>query len=304
MKAVMIMRRLRLLLLYILLLAVFVLLLLSPTDVRKAAAEGLQLCFFSVLPSLFPFFVLTSLLVSLGFCSALGRLLQRPMRVLFGLGGSGAGALALGLLGGYPAGARAVSELYTRGLCEKDEAERLLSFCNNCGPAFLLSYVGIGIFQDLRTGVWLYLIHVLSAVGAGILLRPRKAVSLYTHSPIRSTRFSTAFADAVNSGFSAYLSVCSFVLLFSILLQPVKSLGRPLLLGLVELFSGISALAPTRQGFILAAFFTAWGGLSVHGQALAFILPAGLSPKHYFFGKLLQALLSFALAVLFVPFIL
>ena len=95
--------------------------------VRIGAEEGLQLCLYSVLPSLFPFFVLSSLLLSLGFAESLGRLLFPVMNGLFHLGGNGASALALGLIAGYPSGARAVSRLYEDGLCGKEEAEHLLA---------------------------------------------------------------------------------------------------------------------------------------------------------------------------------
>ena len=41
------------------------------------------------------------------------------------------------------------------------EAELLLGFCDNCGPAFLLGYVGSGILGSSRAGAYLYLVHVL-----------------------------------------------------------------------------------------------------------------------------------------------
>ncbi|MGM9618465.1 MAG: nucleoside recognition domain-containing protein [Oscillospiraceae bacterium] len=264
-------------------------------------AEGTALCFGSVLPSLFPFFVLSSLLLSLGVSETLGRLLSPLMTALFGLSGSGAGAFALGLIGGYPSGARAVSELYENHLCSREEAERLLGFCNNCGPAFLLSFVGAERFGSAAVGLQLYLIHVLAALLTGLLLRPRKscAPSAFHALPRKRLPFSAAFVDAVQSGFSAFLSVCGFVLLFSVLLRPVKLLGGgPLLLGLIELFSGASALPATAAGFVLAAFLTGWGGLSVHAQSMAFFVPAGLSGRWYFPGKALQAVLSAALAAL------
>ncbi|MGM9662626.1 MAG: nucleoside recognition domain-containing protein [Oscillospiraceae bacterium] len=263
--------------------------------------EGTALCFGSVLPSLFPFFVLSSLLLSLGVSEALGRLLSPLMSALAGLSGSGAGVFALGLIGGYPSGARAVSELYESRLCSREEAERLLGFCNNCGPAFLLSFVGAERFGSAAAGARLYLIHVLSALLTAALLRPRKgrAPSAFHAAPRKRPPLSAAFVEAVQSGFSAFLSVCSFVLLFSVLLRPLKLLGAgPLPLGLIELFSGAAALPATAEGFVLAAFLAGWGGLSVHAQSMAFFVPAGLSGRWYFPGKALQALLSALLAAL------
>ena len=78
-------------------------LLIWSDTVRQAVQEGLALCAQSVIPSLFPFFVVSALLVSLGFAQFLGRPLEGFMRVLFHVGGNGAAALVLGLAGGYPA---------------------------------------------------------------------------------------------------------------------------------------------------------------------------------------------------------
>ena len=275
--------------------------LLSPGEVRLALEAGLELCITSVLPSLFPFFVLSSLLLSLGFSEALGRLLAPLMGTLFHLGGEGAGALALGLVGGYPSGARAVSELYEKRHCSREEAERLLAFCNNCGPAFFLSFVGAERFGSVAVGARLWLIHVLAAFLTGILLRPKRqlgSASTCRHPAAAETSFSLAFVGAVQSGFSAFLSVSGFVLLFSVLLQPLRRLTgeNALLLGLTELFSGVSALPGTETGFVVAAFLTGFGGLSVHAQAMASFLPAGLRGRWYLRGKLLQAFLSAALA--------
>lgn len=283
---------------YLGVLAVAAALLLGSSAVRLGAEEGLNLCLHSVLPSLFPFFVLSSLLLSLGFAESLGRLLFPLMNGLFHLGGSGASALALGFIAGYPSGARAVSQLYTDGLCGKEEAEHLLAFCNNCGPAFFLSFLGAEGFGSTVIGVKLWLIHVLSALLTGLLLRPKRTLSRDAAPPKTETiGFAAAFTQAVQSGFFSFLGVCSFVLLFSVLLQPLKAtLGNTALLGIFELFSGISALDSSPFAFLSAAALTAWGGLSVHAQSAAFFSAAGLSGRWYIRGKLLQAAISAALA--------
>ena len=270
-------------------------LLYGGSAVRLGMEEGLALCLHSVLPSLFPFFVLSSLLLSLGFAEGLGRLLFPMMNTLFHLGGNGAGALALGLIAGYPSGARAVSRLYTDGLCGKEEAEHLLAFCNNCGPAFFLSFLGAERFGSTAVGLRLWLIHVLSALCAGLLLRPKRILSKDAPPPkAEHIGFAAAFTQAVQSGFSSYLGICGFILLFSVLLQPLKALPCHIE-GFFELFSGISSLDGSSRSLLLASALTAWGGLSVHAQSAAFYTAAGLSGRRHLQGKLLQAAISTAL---------
>ncbi len=142
-----------------------------PKETSAAVQEGLALCYNVIIPSLFPFFILTSLVISLGLAGYLGRLLEPVMRPLFHVGGPCAAALALGFVGGYPVGARAALTLYQSGQCTKTECERLLAFCNNSGPAFILGVVGAGIFADSRVGLLLCLTHALASVCVGLVFR-------------------------------------------------------------------------------------------------------------------------------------
>ena len=146
-------------------------LLLLPEISAQAARDAMLLCAQTLIPSLFPFFVLSSLLIACGASELLSALLSPLMRPLFGLSGAGAAALALGLCGGYPVGARTAAELVENGALSQEEGERLLAFCNNAGPGFLLGVCGAGVFSSSRAGAALYLTHVAAALCAGLLIR-------------------------------------------------------------------------------------------------------------------------------------
>ena len=138
--------------------AVFaLLLLLRPEAAEEAVRGGLALCFQTVVPSLFPFFVVVSLLLQLGLGRWLGRLFSPFMEPLFHLSGAAVTPLIAGLIGGYPSGARTAAELYREGTLTREEAERCLAFVNNCGPAFALSFVGTAVLRSERAGLALYL---------------------------------------------------------------------------------------------------------------------------------------------------
>ncbi len=111
------------------------------------------------------------MLVRLGFGQWLAPYMAGLTAPLFRLPGCAGSALLLGLVGGYPIGARTAAELYVSGALTRQEAERLLTFCNNSNPVFLVSVLGSGVFGSVRTGLWLWLIHVCSALLAGLLFR-------------------------------------------------------------------------------------------------------------------------------------
>lgn len=291
--------------LLLLLLALFAAaLILFPAEAADAARQGLALCLQTVLPSLFPFFVLSSLLIACGGADALSRALEPMMRPLFGLSGAGAGALALGLVGGYPVGARTAAELYRSGRLSRAEAEHLLGFCNNAGPGFILGVCGGAVFGSTRTGLYLYLVHVAAAVLTGVVLRPfapRRCAGTAARERRERAGLAAAFPKAVRDSFASVWSVCGFVVIFAVVLRflALAFPAPPALLGFVELTNGVLALSPGRSGFALCAALLGWGGLSVHAQTLSVLEGTGLRTVRYFLGKLLHALLS-ALAAFFV----
>lgn len=135
-----------------------------------AATNGLTLWATCVVPSLFPFFVISNLLSQTKVVSFVGKLLDKLMRPLFNVPGIGGFAFVMGLISGYPVGAKVVSDFREQGLVTKDEGERMLAFTNNSGPLFIISSVGISLFGDTTTGLLLLCTHILACVTVGILL--------------------------------------------------------------------------------------------------------------------------------------
>ncbi len=146
-------------------------------QVIDSCRYALQLCAELILPSLFPFFVLSILLSKLGLPELLGRRLAPAAARLFRVSGAGASALIIGLTGGYPLGAAYIADMEKTGAVSTREAERLLAFCNNSGPAFLVGAVGIGVFHSSAVGLALYAVHCCAAVCTGLVFRGSGAVS-------------------------------------------------------------------------------------------------------------------------------
>ena len=276
------------------------LLLLRPQKAASAVRAGLALCAGTVVPSLFPFFAAISLLLQLGAAEALGRLCAPIMRPLFRMRGVCALPLLAGLLGGYPSGAKTAASLYAQGRITRQAAELLLGFCDNCGPAFLLGCVGAGVLGNPDAGLWLYAVHILSAILAGILLcrlsGDRGPVLLGSALPAAPVSFPQALTSSVTGALASTLNVCAFVVFFQVLSALPPAPPPPLVLGILEMVGGVASLTPGPGGFAAAAAIVGWGGLSVHCQAMSLAAPEGLSFRWHWAGKALQAVLSALLA--------
>lgn len=274
-------------------------LLLYSRAVSATVSEGLSLCGNVLLPSLFPFFVLSSLLVQR--CGG-SRVAPVPL------------AFALGAVGGYPVGAKTVAQLYTQGRIGKEQAVSALRFCNNAGPAFVLGAVGVGLLNDGGLGLRLWGIHLVSALLIGLFFRLKSTpVKADGSTPVwvSETQGSEGFLQAVTGAWSAFLNVCAFVLIFSVavcLLEQlpwVSSLSEPwdgLLYGVLELTGGAARLAggalPRRVMLPALSFLLGWGGLSVQCQTVDLLRKAGLPCRSYLNAKLMQGILAAGLTLL------
>ena len=294
-------------------------LLLSSGAATEGCRASLGVCARLIIPSLFPFFVLSSYCTALGLPGLLGRFLAPSAARLYGISGAGASALLIGLTGGYPAGAAYIAEMEKSGTVTAAEAERLLAFCNNSGPAFLVGAVGVGIFRSVRAGLLLYAVHIAAALLTGLFFRGRARYDAAAPVFLDSADPAAALTQAVRRSVTAILNVCGFVVSFSVLLAVLNSRGtlsllcgflserlgwalpfsRALIAGLFELGSGVAAmegLALTPSSFALAALLTGWGGLSVHFQTLALLSGGKAKGALHLTGRLLSASIGAALA--------
>ena len=123
------------------LLSVMTALVIFPQQSVKAGGDGVKLCLNVIIPSLFPFFVISSLVIELGIAAKLGRFIEPIMSKLFRVNGACSAAFVLGFIGGYPVGAITAITLFVNLQCSKLVGDWLLSFCNNSGAAFILGVV-------------------------------------------------------------------------------------------------------------------------------------------------------------------
>ena len=136
-----------------------------------ATKSGLELWATSVLPSLLPFFIAVELLKYTDIIKILGKLFNPIMRPIFNVPGAASFALIMGIISGYPTGAKIVSDFKKEGICSDIECERLIAFTNNSGPLFIISTVGISFLGDTRTGILLFITHILACLSVGFLFR-------------------------------------------------------------------------------------------------------------------------------------
>lgn len=272
----------------------------------EGAMSGLDISLNVILCCVFPFMVISAMFVSTSLCGALGSLLGRGVRRLFGLTESGVGVVLLGLCGGCPSGAFAACELYEKGIISQNEAKKLILYTNNATPAFIIGYVGSFLGGE-RFGVYCWVCAVCASLLCGILNRG-KELPTETEHKTRNDGFITAFVNAVSSSAKNTVVICGFVIFFSVAASCLSVLGLPsyisaALYGITELTGGVQALCGLLGGGRLACSVLCavccFSGFCVYSQVYAVCKSSGVPTKLYLPAKLLQSALGFLLSFAF-----
>ncbi len=303
-------------------LMLFAALIAFPDTASASAVQGLKMCAGLIIPSLFPFFVATKLISELGLAQWLGKAFAPISRRLFNVSGSGGTAFIIGVTAGYPMGAAYIASLRQKGDISRDEAERLLIFCNNSGPSFIIGAAGVGVFKSSAIGLFLYAVHILAAVLSGIMFAPNGDEKAAEPQVVQaSAGFAVAITNAVKASVSACLSICGFIVAFSVLTGILEKTGvfaaaakllsavfgmellwsNALFCGILELGNGIGAmsgLSASPVDLALAAFILGWGGVSVHFQTLSVLSGTDIKTARYIIGRFIIAIIGSALALL------
>ena len=293
----------------------------APQQSAAAAKDAVSMCLSVIVPTLFPFLVLSSLALSFGLADVCERLFAPIFKPLFGLSAKNAAAVILGCACGFPVGAKTAVSLYTSGKCTKTEAERTLLFCSCVSPAFAVGTVGAVIWQNVGIGWLCFAVQLLSALIVGLLFsrtvkgKPEIPSPAAPASTKTETTFFEAVVSAVTSSAMSIGTVCAFIVFFSVLAALLDAFGiiaiiagiisrlfgldfyavKALLFGLIEFSTGAKMLGTVplnAQKLVMTAIVLGFSGVCVCFQSLSFIIPAKLSPKPYILGNLAHAVIA------------
>lgn len=271
-------------------------LILDSKTALSGCREGITLCLNVVIPSLFPFFVLSVPLTQC-LCGVRAPIASALFRGL-GVPSGCEGILLVGLLGGYPMGAQSVETAWRSGCLDRKSAERMLAFTSFAGPSFLFGMTA-ACFPG-KGYIWLlWAVHILSAILIGWCYPGKNDTVGNTPAGKQG--------DLMVRAVSAMAKVCGWVIVFRVLLGfltrwflwLLPEEGQVLFSGILELTNGILGLERIRNvglRFVMGAGFLGFGGVCVTLQA--FSVAGALGKRHYLIGKLLHGTLSVILAYL------
>lgn len=288
----------------ILCISLAVLMILFGKAIKEAIYKGLIFSLTTIIPTLFPFFILSDIWTSLFYVNSNG-MFSRGFEKIFKANGCAITALISGLVCGFPIGVKVLSDLYREEKISKEEFEYLSGFVNNPSCAFVISGVGAGIYKDIKIGILLYITIVLSSIIIGFLFRPKSANHNKTNENPRQTFI---FTNSIKNAGLTSINVISCIIFFSGIIGLVSSVVKNTAISnsislILEVTNAVEIIflagnitLPIK--LILTSFALGFSGFSVHMQAFGF-MPKEISKIKYLLMKTFQGVLSSLLVTIF-----
>lgn len=304
------------------LLVIAVCFLVYSNQVMKSVLFSFSIWKNNLFPALFPFFVLSELLVQYGFVDFLGELCKKFMNKFFHLPGECAFVLAMSMVSGFPSGAKYTKELVQKKIITEEEGSRLITFTHFSNPLFIMGSIAITFLNNKTIGLLILLSHFLANFILGIIFRPKQKSKEKEHASIKKALYqihkkrinnpltfgqilSQTIINTLHTLF-LMLGVVTFFLIITTLLQnilPFNSFEKTLLSGIFEMTQGVkfaSVLPITlfQKGLLITSFLS-FGGLSVHMQVISIISDTKIKYKYFLFSRILHAFLGILIFTIF-----
>ena len=281
---------------------------INPKLIIESGISSINIFKTKLFPSIFPFFVLASLLLELGIATKISNKLNPIFKRLFHVEGNSSFIILVSIISGFPSGSKYIKDSLKEKIIDKNTANYLLTFTHFANPLFILGTCGI-ILNSISLAYKILIIQIIANLILGIILRPKKIIPSKRFNNYQTKSFLEALPKAINDAIKLLLFMLgsiTFFMFFSKLLTSTLSLNpffKTIITGILDMTSGISLVPSINtsnyiRGLIILSFIT-FGSLSVHLQVINNIKEEDLNYKYFFFGRIIETAIATLLYILF-----
>ena len=294
--------------------------------IMDAVSFSFNIWITNVFPSLFPFFVLSEILMNYGFIELIGELFKPLFEKLFKINGNAAFVFIMSLISGFPSNAKYTRELYLQNKLTASEATKILMFSHFSNPLFILGTISLTFLNDKRLGLIVMISHYSSNVIIGLLFRNynpskitcdkfslKKAIMQMHYKRINNNkRFGAIITNSLINSINTLLLILGVITTFLIITTIIDNnfhlslLNKALISGFLEMTQGLKhvSLLNTINEYkaILICMIISFGGLSVHTQILSIISDTKIKYKPFFFFLFIHVVISSLICFLLIKF--
>ena len=296
-------------LILILFILIFIELLINRNLIFQTVNQSLDLWVNTLLPTLFPFFIISDILISYNIINIIPKNIKIFLCKLFNINENAISVFLLSLLSGFPSNAKITRTLYDNKKLNKNEASHILMFTHFSNP-FFISMISSVFLNNSKITIIILLTQYLSNIILGIIVRNHhyitKSNTITTNYKCQS--FPNTLINAIKSSLNSVLLILGTLtsfLIFSKLITNLISLNNynnTLLNGILELTSGLKSLSLLNikeiYKVILSSIFITFGGFCIHMQVISQISDTEIKYKPFLIGRILQSFISIPISYL------
>lgn len=259
-----------------------------------------------LLPALFPYILLTEILINLNISENITYGFSKVLCILFRLPQCTAPTIFMSYFLGYPNAAKYLTRLYEEKKIDYHTCKKIASFTNNANPAYMIGTLGIAMFHNVTIGIILLISHFLASILIGITYTSNKTIIQqnivnsnsfkeisFSFEILLKSLFNTIKTLSIIWGFTVIFSLLP-ILLFKKLSLPTHIYG--LIVGIFELSNGIYIILNSNLDFTimlcLISFILSFSSLMVIMQIYSYIYKTNIKLSYIVKYKLLQGIVS------------
>lgn len=299
-----------------LLLTIIYFMITASTKVIESVSFSISIWKDNLFPTLFPFFVVSNLLLNYGFVDIIGNLISRPMNKFYHLPGACGFVLAASLVSGFPSGAKYTVDLVEKEIITVSQAERLLTFTHYSNPLFILGMIGNVLLNNQRIAFLILIAHIISGLLVGLIFKSKNIITNknVTKSTSSNKTFGELLTQSIVSSLNTMFLLLGIVTIFLIVSTIIKEIIKlspitsVIISGLLEMTQGVKLTVGLNiTEFIKVILITgiiSFGGLSVHAQVLGIISSKKIRYKYFLYARIVHSILAIILvSIMYLVFI-
>ena len=296
--------------------ALILYLLINSKTCITSIKQSTELFLNKLIPALFPFILITELLINFNFIQNLTYGIDKVICKIFRLQNGSSLPVVAGYLLGYPNAAKIINSLYFNKNISSNTAKHLTSFVNNANMSYIISSVGISMYYNIKIGIILLISHFLSSIIIGIFYPVNNSKCIIQQKNIISNTFSKSYFEiilkSILNSIKTLAIIFSFTVIFSlipaILLKdlPINCTLKTIFKGVFEISNGMYEISllniSIAKKLILSSFILSFSSLMVIFQVYSYLYTIGIKFKDLIKYKLLQGILSSIITFILLQF--
>lgn len=273
----------------------------------------------NIMPSLFPMFIISSILVEIDIPKVLGNIFKKPMNILFKTKGEGAFIFFMSMITGFPSSAKYINDLLNKKQINTKDAQKILMFSFFSNPLFIVNTVGIMFLKSQKIGIMLLISHILGNIIIGIIFKnynqtkniPNTKINnfKYLNTKINNTNLFKVLITSIKTSIETLINIFGIITFFLIIINilfKTKNIITIPLIGILEMTSGLKYLSLSNIDYnikvLLSMFLISFGGFSVHFQIMSILHKKKVKYLPFLISRIIHGIISVLILITIIYF--